>query len=67
MMEVHRDTVRRVWDASEPRKYRRAARASKLDGFKEQLLTRLASHPGLRATRLYGRSGVVGLLAATRR
>ena len=51
MMRVHRDTVRRVWDEGEPRKYRRDARASKLDGFKEQLLSRLGSHPGLRATR----------------
>jgi hypothetical protein len=67
MMGVHRDTVRRVWDASEPRKYRRAARASKLDGFKEQLLTRLASDPGLRATRPYREIRVVGVLAATRR
>ena len=50
---VHRDTVRRVWDESEPRKYRRGPRASKLDGFKEQLLSRLGSHPGLCATRLY--------------
>jgi transposase len=50
---VHRDTVRRVWDESEPRKYQRASRASKLDGFKEQLIARLGSHPGLRATRLY--------------
>lgn len=50
---VHRETVRRVWDEGEPRKYRRGLRASKLDGFKEQLLSRLASHPGLRATRLY--------------
>lgn len=52
-MGLHRDTVRRVWDEGEPRKYRRAARASKLDGFKDQLLSRLGSHPGLRATRLY--------------
>lgn len=53
MMGVHRDTVRRVWDEGEPRKYRREARSSKLDDFKEHLLARLGSHPGLRATRLY--------------
>jgi transposase len=52
-MGVHRDTVRRVLDEGEPRKYRRGPRASKLDGFKEQLLSRLGSHPGLCATRLY--------------
>jgi transposase len=50
---VHRDTVRRVWDENEPRKYRRGPRSSKLDSFKEQLLSRLGSHPGLCATRLY--------------
>jgi len=49
---VHRDTVRRVWEESEPRKYQRGPRPSKLDGFKEHLLMRLGSHPGLRATRL---------------
>jgi transposase len=53
LMGVHRDTVRRVWAQGEPRSYRRGPRPSKLDGFKEQLLSRLASHPGLRATRLY--------------
>jgi transposase len=53
MMRVHRDTVRRVWAEGEPRKYRRGPRESKLDGFKEHLLARLGSHPGLRATRLY--------------
>lgn len=52
-MGLHRDTVRRVWDEGEPRKYRRGPRASKLDGFKELLLSRLGSHPGLCATRLY--------------
>jgi len=53
MMRVHRDTVRRVWDEGEPRKYRRGPRPSKLDSFNEHLLARLGSHPGLRATRLY--------------
>ena len=52
MLRVHRDTVRRVWDEGEPRRYRRGSRVSKLDGFKEHLLSRLRSHPGLRATRL---------------
>lgn len=50
---VHRDTVRRVWDEGAPRKYRRAPRPTKLDGFKEHLLARLQSHPGLCATRLF--------------
>ena len=50
---VHRDTVRRVWDEGEPRRYHRAPRPTKLDGFKEHLLSRLDSHPGLRATRLF--------------
>lgn len=50
---VHRDTVRRVWDESEPRKYRRGPRPSKLDSFREYLVSRLGSHPGLCATRLY--------------
>jgi transposase len=50
---VHRDTVRRVWHESEPRKYRRGPRRSKLDSFKDHLLSRLGSHPGLCATRLY--------------
>src|ERR1700752_384469 len=49
---VHRDTVRRVWDEGAPSHYERGPRPSKLDGFKEQLLARLESHPGLRATRL---------------
>lgn len=53
MLRVHRDTVRRSWDESQPRKYRRGRRASKLDAFKEHLLSRLTSHPGLRATRLF--------------
>jgi transposase len=53
MMGVHRDTVRRVWNEGEPGKYRRGPRVSKLDGFKEQLVSRLGSHPGLRATRLF--------------
>jgi transposase len=53
MMRVHRDTVRRVWDVGEPRTYQRRPRVSKLDGFKEHLLSRLGSHPGLRATRLF--------------
>lgn len=49
MMGVQRDTVRGAWDEAAPRKYRRGARASKLDDFKEQLLSRLGSHTGLRA------------------
>ena len=53
LLGVHRDTVRRVWNESEPRRYRRAPRPTKLDGFKEHLESRLRSHPGLRATRLY--------------
>lgn len=53
MMGVHRDTVRRVWEEGEPRKYQRGPRPSKLDDFREQLLLRLRNHPGLRATRLY--------------
>lgn len=50
---VHRDTVRRVWDEGAPSHYQRGPRPSKLDGFKDQLLARLESHPGLRATRLH--------------
>lgn len=50
---VHRDTVRRVWDEGEPRRYHRAPRPTKLDDFKEHLLSRLDSHPGLCATRLF--------------
>lgn len=53
MLRVHRNTVRRAWDEPQPRTYQRGPRASKLDDFKEQLLSRLTSHPGLRATRLY--------------
>lgn len=53
MMGVHRDTVRRVWDEGAPRRYQRDPRPSKLDEFKEHLRSRLGSHPGLRATRLY--------------
>lgn len=53
LMGVHRDTVRRVWDETEPRKYRRGPRPSKLTVFEEHLRSRLASHPGLRATRLH--------------
>jgi transposase len=53
MMGLHRDTVRRVWEEAEPRRYRRRPRPSKLGSFEEYLRSRLASHPGLRATRLY--------------
>jgi transposase len=53
MMGVHRNTVRRAWNEGEPRKYHRGPRRSKLDDFKEYLLSRLRSHPGLRATRLF--------------
>jgi transposase len=50
---VHRDTVRRVWEESEPRRYRRKPGPTKLDGFKEHLESRLGSYPGLCASRLY--------------
>lgn len=53
-MMGHRDTVRRVWDESEPRQYRREVRASKVDGFREHLLSRLGTvkaNPGVRPSR----------------
>src|SRR2546427_718349 len=53
ILGVHRDTVRRVWEETEPRGYRRGPRPSKLDGFTEHLRSRLGSHPGLCATRLF--------------